>query len=99
MLVPPVKKNGTSAPKRLAKSISLFLTTGRGLSFPESQAQARSVAAASEEPPPKPAPIGTFFLSLIAKRPGTLKTDANERAARSTRLSPGLTFLRSREPH
>ncbi|OEG71584.1 hypothetical protein ATZ36_13900 [Candidatus Endomicrobiellum trichonymphae] len=59
--VPPVRKKGTSAPSFIAicsnSSFVVFIF--------HSLIKALSVEAASEEPPPRPAPVGISFLKYI----------------------------------
>src|ERR1043166_89934 len=73
--VPPRRKNGTSLPSCAAMSLNF----GRGILRPASAGSASRTAAASLDPPPRPAPLGIRLGRRISTRAG-IRTAA--RAAR-----------------
>src|SRR6201985_2084562 len=88
----PPTKNGTSAPSGVASSSR----RARGQSRFHSRLSASSTVAASELPPPMPAPQGTFFSTeMSAPKPQPLAC-CSARAARRLRSSAGRGRAESR---
>ena len=81
--VPPKRKNGTSLPNCAA----ILLNSGNGNVRRASGGSANNTAAASLEPPPRPAPIGIRLVRRISTRPVIRMDSIARRAARTTRLS------------
>ena len=81
--VPPSRKKGTSLPNCSARALNF----GRLRAHPTSAGSANSTAAASLDPPPKPAPMGIRLVSRISIWPVERVASITRRAARTTRLS------------
>ena len=75
-------KNATSLPSAAASA----RRRARGSLRPHSASRPRSVAAASLDPPPSPAPCGTRLVSRMAAPRVSPSSAARSRAARTTRF-------------
>ena len=78
------RHTGTSAP--VTRAASRTRASSRERSF--SRASSRNAAAASDEPPPRPAATGNSFSRLKRPSRNSSTRSASARAALSTRLSP-----------
>ena len=86
------RKKGTSEPIASATSAS-----GRASRTPKARARQRSTAAASEEPPPRPAVTGVRFPMRMATPRSTPKRARKASAARAARLAGAVELRPARD--